>query len=643
MLRKRNLTKVGVVASALAAGLTLAVFTTGATATTKTPTRMVAVSGGTLTWAEEPGTPPNYIFPMVPPQNFSVATFQLVYVLYRPLYWFGTGNNSPALNEQVSLAHEPVYTNGGRTVTIKMKGYKWSNGETVDAKDVLFWSNLMKDEGSTSWGEYISGPTQYPGNVTNVVANDATDTVTFTLNKAYSTNWYTYNELGQVTPLPIAWDITHAGAKPGSGGCSSMSYVSVKAGAGPCANVYAFLSSKNNAGDEGTWGSNPLWKTVDGPFSLSSFDATTGGATLVKNTKYSGTPKPMLNKLVYAPFTTDTSEFGVLAAGKTLNIGYVPYENVPAYKGPLWCGTHTCAGKNNAQLKSNYYFDPELDWQFSYFGLNYLNGKYRAILKQLYIRQAMQSLQNQTLWGQLYFNGYAAPTYGPVPVFPPTNLADNFEKSNPFPYSPSHAKSLLQAHGWTIHVGGADTCARPGTSASECGKGIAKGASLSFPFEYATGIASFDAQMKEMAASWEQAGIRLNEEPKSFAVVISEAFTPCQTGKPCPWVINNWGGGWVYSPDYYPTGEALYVPGSGSNVGQYNDPEATRLIDLTNTHSSIQNLYNYENYMATHLPVIFQPVGDQLWEYGKNVCGFLDNQNILLSLTPEFWHFCKAA
>ena len=49
------------------------------------------------------------------------------------------------INTGLSLAQLPVYTNGGKTVTIKMKGYKWSNGETVSAQDVVFW--IEPDEG----------------------------------------------------------------------------------------------------------------------------------------------------------------------------------------------------------------------------------------------------------------------------------------------------------------------------------------------------------------------------------------------------------------------------------------------------------------------------------------------------------------
>ena len=49
--------------------------------------------------------------------------------MYRPLYWFGNGT-TPNLNPSLSLADNPVYTNSGTTVTVDLKNYKWSNGET---------------------------------------------------------------------------------------------------------------------------------------------------------------------------------------------------------------------------------------------------------------------------------------------------------------------------------------------------------------------------------------------------------------------------------------------------------------------------------------------------------------------------------
>ena len=306
-------------------------FATTSKTTTTHVTKMVKIPGGTMTLALAPSAAPNYIFPMMGPTYFSVSNFQLIYMMYRPLYWFGLGT-TPLLNENLSLAHMPVYSNGGRRITVKLKNYKWSNGETVTPQDVLFWSNMVKAN-ATSWAGFAPGPGQYPGDVTNVVADNATDTVTFTTDGRYSSYWFTYNELSQISPLPIALDITSARGKPGSGGCSSASYksvvttigakglIDVSRAAKACAAVYPFLTSKTEAGDLGTYATNPLWQVVNGPFHLTAYDATENGATVVPNPAYSGPIKPSIDKLVLAPFTTDSSEFNVLAAGKTLNIG----------------------------------------------------------------------------------------------------------------------------------------------------------------------------------------------------------------------------------------------------------------------------------------------------------------------------------
>ena len=112
--------------------------------------------------------------------------------------------------------------------------------------------------------------------MTNVTASG--NTVTFTFNKAYNAHWILYNELSQITPMPIAWDITSASGAPGSGGCSSAAYGS---GDAACGKVYTFLadaagfnpnnpSAANNS--LATYGSNPLWQIVDGPWKLKAFN-----------------------------------------------------------------------------------------------------------------------------------------------------------------------------------------------------------------------------------------------------------------------------------------------------------------------------------------------------------------------------------
>jgi peptide/nickel transport system substrate-binding protein len=616
---------------------------------------MVKIPGGTMTIAEAAAGGPNYLFPMMGGAYFSVANFQLIYMLYRPLYWFGLGN-TPNLNPSLSVADPPVYANHGRTVTVHMKGYKWSNGETVDAQDIVFWMNMLKAN-ATSWAAFAPGPGQLPGDVTNVVADSKTDTVILTLDATYSSYWFTYNELSQLSPLPIAWDIDAAGAKPGSGGCASATYASIQTGtskagslidvsasAKRCAAVYSFLTGKTEAGDLGTYATNPLWQVVDGPFKLSAYDATDNGATVVPNPSYSGPVKPSVNKLVLAPFTTDASEYNVLEAGKTINIGYVPPQDLPVYKGAAFSKSGApLAGRNAGSLASNYNLDPAYPWGVNYFALNYTNPVSGPIFKQLYVRQAMQSLMNQTLWIQLFNAGYGAPTYGPVPVFPPTNLVTPQETSNPYPYSAPHAVALLRSHGWKVVPGGTSSCAKPGTKAGECGAGIAKGAKLSFSYLYYDGATSFNNQVKELAQSWSQAGINLALSGKSFGDVLTVAASPCAAGKACDWDIANWGGGWVYSPDIYPTGEEIFATGASQNFGLYSDATDDQLIKATNTSSSLKALYSYEDYLATQVPDIWQPeTALELNEVGKNVCGFTP-QNPLFSWTAENWYFCRPA
>jgi peptide/nickel transport system substrate-binding protein len=657
MLKKRQLSKLAVLGAAVAAAaLTLAACGSSGTTTTTTSTsqsaKTVKVPGGTLTIAEAPSDGPNYIFPMMGGAYASVSDFEMVYTLFRPLYWFGVGN-TPLINAGVSLADLPVYSNGGKTVTIRMKDYKWSNGQPVDAQDVLFWMNMLKAD-ATSWAVYAPGPGQFPGDVTNVVADNATNTVTITANNAYSTYWFTDNELSQITPLPIAWDITSPAAAPGSGGCSSAPYqsvtttmgstgvVPVSAAAKACAAVFAFLSGPTEAGDLATYATNPLWQIVDGPYKLSAYDATNNGMTWVKNTTFSGPVKPSLDKIILAPFTTDESEYSVLESGG-LDIGYVPPEDLPTYHGPAFSSDGApLAGPNAPSLAANYNLDPSYPWGVNYFALNYTNPVSGPIFKQLYVRQAMQLLMNQTLWIQLFSAGYGAPTYGPVPVFPPTDLTTKVESSNPYPYNPTKAKKLLSSHGWTVAPNGITTCTKPGTGSNECGAGIAQRAAMNFNYLYMSGAVSFTSMVQELQTSWEQAGIHLTLVGKSFNLVISAAATPCTAGKACPWDIANSGGGWIYSPDSYPTGEEIFATGSGSDFGEYSSPKADKLIALTNTSSSLTAMYNYENYLAKQVPDIWQPeTALQFNEVAKNVCGFAP-ENPLFSWVPENWHFCKS-
>ena len=109
--------------------------------------------------------------------------------------------------------------------------------------------------------------------------------------------------------------------------------------------------------------------------------------------------------------------------------------------------------------------------------------------------------------------------------------------------------------------------------------------------------------MEAEQAAWQQAGIKITLTTASFNTVIGNAV-PC-SGKSCTWELENWSGGWVYAPDYYPSGELLFQTGAGSNSGSYSDKKADALIH--DTAFGDANLTAYQNYLAVQLPVVWQP------------------------------------
>ncbi len=111
---------------------------------------------------------------------------------------------------------------------------------------------------------------------------------------------------------------------------------------------------------------------------------------------------------------------------------------------------------------------------------------------------------------------------------------------------------------------------------------------------------------------------------------------PCK-GASCTWELENWGGGWLYAPDFYPTGELIFQTGAGSNVGSYSDSKNDQLIKATDFTS--EGLTTWENYIAQQLPFVWQPnQAYDLYEISTGLVG-ASPVNPLLALTPENWAF----
>ena len=129
------------------------------------------VDKSTATFAEAPGSVPNYIFPLDGLPYFNVAdTSQFQYLMYRPLYWCDD-NGRVQLNTSLSLADPPVYSADGKSVSITLKGWRWSDGTQITARDIQFWQNLVTAN-KDNWGGYSPG--DYPDNVLSTAINPLT-------------------------------------------------------------------------------------------------------------------------------------------------------------------------------------------------------------------------------------------------------------------------------------------------------------------------------------------------------------------------------------------------------------------------------------------------------------------------------------
>ncbi|EQD52278.1 extracellular solute-binding protein family 5, partial [mine drainage metagenome] len=101
-------------------------------------------------------------------------------------------------------------------------------------------------------------------------------------------------------------------------------------------------------------------------------------------------------------------------------------------------------------------------------------GPDRALVAQLYLRQALQHLVDETLYLSATLHGYGLLDYGAAPDYPGSSYVSPALRHDPYPYSIAAARRLLAAHGWVGAAGGVDRCERPGVASNDCGAGISR-------------------------------------------------------------------------------------------------------------------------------------------------------------------------
>ncbi len=545
-------------------------------------------SGGIVTFAEQPGSPPTYIFPLYDGANSGNNNITYLQpLMWLPLYWFGHSNNDQAtINYQLSMADPPVFSNNGKTVTMTLKKYEWSNGKPVTSRDLLFWMNLLLAEKNQS-AAYV------PGGWMDHVASMSTpnaSTFVLNLNVKYNPTYLLYNGLSILQPIPQAvWDKTSAS---GAIGNYDMTTAGAKA-------VYNFMNKESMS--LSTWDTNPLWQVVDGPWRLkpnTGFQVT-GQTIMVPNKLYSGPDKPHASEFEELPFTSAQAEFNALQAG-SVDYGYVPTTDI---------------GDLGSLKAEGYTINPWYEWGFTFAEINFSNPKYAALENQLYIRQAMQELINQPAYISRILLNYGTPTYGPVPTFPSSSFLNPAEKTNPYPYSPTAARALLTSHGWTIPKSGPAVCAKAGTGSTACGAGIPAGTKLTFPVLYTAGVPSLDDEVQAMQGAFDANGIQLQLTQAPANTVLSEAYQ-CfgETTAKCPassTALSLFASpSYTYVPIYYPDGDSLFGCGGSTNGGNYCNQQIEAQINKIiagDPAESATAMSQYQIQLAKQVPVLWFP------------------------------------
>jgi peptide/nickel transport system substrate-binding protein len=424
--------------------------------------------------------------------------------------------------------------------------------------------------------------------------------------------------------MPMAWDVTSLGAAPGSGGCTTDSAAD---GWAKCKAVYTFLTAQSQQAS--SYATSPLWSVVDGPWKLSSFN-TNGNVTIVPNASYSGSPKPQLDAVKFVPFTDDSAEYTALKTNQ-LDIGYIPTQDLPQKpaSSPL---------PATDPLGSSYYLEPLFSYGIQYAQPNFNNPQVGYLVRQLYIRQAMQYAEDQPGIAKAIWRGYASIVSGPVPTVPANPFVPAIQNENggqgPYPYDPAKARALLTSHGWS-ESGGVMTCTDP----SKCGAGITQGEKLQLTFVYSTGIAAATATYQAIKSEESQVGIAVTLEGESFNSIIGQSAPCTPMGPKCNVQVFAYGGWSFDGPGMEPTGEPLFATGAGSNSGNYSDPTMDKLINETHTSSSMAVFDQYATYGAEQLPFMWVPEPNPYQI--QAVTGKLHGVTFspMFTMLPEYWYF----
>jgi peptide/nickel transport system substrate-binding protein len=564
---------------------------------------------GTATVAFRPEDTPDWILPIIPSVDNSVYnTNDFISEMYTPLYWTVNGI-TPAVVDQMSPINPPIWTDGDTTVTFTLKPWNWSNGTAISANDVLFTLDEIKaavKESPDNWADYTPG--SFPDDLLSATASNS-NTVVITLRSPVNPEWFEDDILAQISLMPSSWAIDSTGGP-------TLNYANPV----DAAKIFSFLDAA--AKSLGSYATNPLWRTVDGPYKLTAFNSATGAFTLAPNPGYGGTHSTIYPTLQGVPYASDEAEFDALKAGK-IDVGQVPQDDL-------------------AQIPDveregyNAFGAPDFGFNAIIYNFKDKTGDFSNIIGQLYIRQALASLEDEQEYIKDYYGGYGTFVYEPIPAAPNSQFTTPGAGMDPYPFSIADAKELLTSHGWNVIANGTDTCA----NSAECGTGIPKGTKLAFNLISNTSPAYIGEEDKDFATEARQAGIDITLVPSNFTAIIANDNDAVSSANDNAWAMEDFGG---FAALTYPTTDGVFNSTGSANLGGYSDPTADELINASVSGSNSDAVESELAYLASQQPCLFQPEPDNIWVWKNTLSGTTDSFESLTQyeLEPQLWYLTK--
>lgn len=546
---------------------------------------------------------PNWIMPLGTKGHTSTINTSLIDSMWTPLFAYNTSGGSMGLDKKASLAKDVKYSTDGLTATITLNDSSWTDGKPVTTRDVEFWYNLVKGN-KDQWSNYVAG--KMPDSITNFsVVDDHTFSMTF--DKAYNQEWLTSTQLTLIRPMPQhAWD------KANDGGTVSDLDRSTEG----AQQVFSYLVKASE--DMGSYSTNALWKTTNGPYSLTSFD-TSGKVVLTKNDKYVGADPANIKTVNLLPFTSTGAEENALRS-KSLDYGYVTAASMP----------------QKAQFESKgYTVTPKPGWSVTYMPYNFNNPTMGKVFSQLYARQAIQKSIDQKSISKVIWNDTAQPDYGPVPQGNESEYLSDVQKNNPYPFNTSDAQKLLTDHGWTIGSDGVAQCTSPGTAADQCGEGIDNGTKFEMTVLSQSGSTETDNMMNEIRSSLSKTGISFKVQAAPVNSVLAQSQACESTDPACKWQLSFFGtsGSWYFPA--YPTGEKIFGTNGKSNFGSYSNSAADALTEAAVMSNDKTAMQQYSKLLAEDLPVVWMP--NPVYQVGVAAKGLKGTQQDVDQIYPQRW------